>query len=72
VTGQLVQGAAAPALVAAAATAALLVVGTHGRGAVAGLILGSVSHDVLLNMPCPVIVIPRRKPAETDRTGASR
>jgi len=55
----LVQGAAAPALVDAAASAALIIVGTHGRGAIAGLILGSVSHDVLLNMPCPVMVVPR-------------
>jgi len=68
----LLQGAAAPALVEAAATAALLVVGTHGRGAVAGLILGSVSHDVLLNMPCPVIVVPRsRRTAEQRRSGTS-
>ncbi|MGO4782229.1 universal stress protein [Cryobacterium sp. W22_MBD10_FK3] len=68
----LVQGAAAPALVEAAKDAAVLVVGTHGRGAVAGLILGSVSHDVLLNMPCPVIVVPRsRRPADPTRSGAS-
>jgi nucleotide-binding universal stress UspA family protein len=72
VTGQLSQGAAAPALVAAASTAALLVVGTHGRGAVAGLILGSVSHDVLLNMPCPVIVVPRVTPAGAEPAGAAR
>jgi nucleotide-binding universal stress UspA family protein len=71
VASQLIQGSAAPALVAAAASARLLVVGTHGRGAVAGLILGSVSHDVLLNMPCPVIVVPRTKPG-ADRSGADR
>ncbi|PXA67540.1 universal stress protein [Cryobacterium arcticum] len=59
VSSVLMQGAAAPALVEAARTAGLVVVGTHGRGAVAGLILGSVSHDLLLNMPCPVIVVPR-------------
>lgn len=52
------KGAAAPALVEAARAAAMLVVGTHRRGAVAGLILGSVSHDVLLNLPCPVAVVP--------------
>jgi len=68
----LVQGAAAPVLVEAAATATVLVVGTHGRGAVAGLILGSVSHDVLLNMPCPVLVVPSARPQPgTDRTEAS-
>jgi nucleotide-binding universal stress UspA family protein len=73
VTSQLLQGAAAPALVAAAQAAGLLVVGTHGRGAVAGLILGSVSHDVLLNMPCPVMVVPRTgRSARGDRTGGSR
>ncbi|ASD22078.1 hypothetical protein B7495_08215 [Cryobacterium sp. LW097] len=71
-SGTLVQGAAAPALVEAAGHAALLVVGTHGRGAVAGLILGSVSHDVLLNMPCPVVVVPRSRPAaEPQLSGAS-
>ena len=46
------------ALVHAAAEAQLLVVGTHGRGALGGLILGSVSHDVLMNMPAPIGVVP--------------
>jgi nucleotide-binding universal stress UspA family protein len=53
-------GPAAAALVDASGQAELLVVGTHGRGSVGSLILGSVSHDVLLNLPCPVAVIPRR------------
>ncbi len=46
-------------VVGAAAGASLLVVGSHGRGVIGGLILGSVSHDVLLNMPAPVAVVPK-------------
>ncbi|GAA1419754.1 universal stress protein [Agrococcus citreus] len=38
--------------------ARLAVVGTHGRGAIAGLLLGSVGHDLLMNMPCPVAIVP--------------
>jgi nucleotide-binding universal stress UspA family protein len=48
----------AQALVDAAKDAELLVVGSHRKGVLAGLIIGSVSHDVLLNLPCPVAVIP--------------
>lgn len=52
-------GASAPvAIVSEAHGAALVVVGAHGRGALGGLILGSVSHDVLMNMPAPVVVVP--------------
>ena len=43
-------------LVAAAHEAQLLVVGSHGRGAIARLMMGSVSHEVLLHIPCPTIV----------------
>lgn len=71
-TTMLMQGAAAPALVDVAASATMLIVGTHGRGAVAGLILGSVSHDVLLNMPCPVLVVPRGPIATERNPGGSR
>jgi nucleotide-binding universal stress UspA family protein len=52
---------AARLLVERSRGASLLVVGSHGRGALGGLILGSVSHDVLMAMPVPVAVIP---PAE--------
>lgn len=53
-------GSAAVAIVRAAAGASLVVVGSRGRGAIAGFFLGSVSHDVLLNMPAPVAVVPMR------------
>ena len=59
ITEVLKQGTAASVLVAASRAASLVVVGTHGRGAVGSLFLGSVSHDVLLNLPCPVAVVPR-------------
>ncbi len=46
----------ARALLQAAATAQLLVVGSHGRGALSRLWMGSVSHEVLGHAPCPTII----------------
>lgn len=60
VTQHLQPGSAAAAIVHAAAHSSLVVVGSRGRGALASLVLGSVSHDVLLAMPAPVAVIPRK------------
>lgn len=60
VTKLLHAGSAATAIVRAASNASLVVVGSRGRGAIAGFFLGSVSHDVLLNMPAPVAVLPKK------------
>ena len=50
------------ALLDRARDAALLVVGSHHRGALQRVILGSISHAVLHQAPCPVAVI--REPEE--------
>ncbi|MFC7342927.1 universal stress protein [Saccharopolyspora griseoalba] len=40
--------------------ASLLVVGSHGRGAVRRALLGSVSHGIVNRAPCPVAVVPAK------------
>jgi len=52
-----VRGGAAGALVEQARSADLLVVGSRGRGAVVGMLLGSVSHACLQHATCPVAVV---------------
>lgn len=47
----------AHALMEQADGAALLVVGSHGRGAVRSVVVGSVSHAVIYHAPCPVAVV---------------
>jgi nucleotide-binding universal stress UspA family protein len=51
------RGSPAGALLDAATTGDLLVVGSHGLGAVRGLLLGSTSQAVLHHAPCPVAVV---------------
>lgn len=48
---------------AEAERADMILVGSHGRGAVGRLLLGSVSEHVVRNAPCPVLVVrPREAP----------
>jgi nucleotide-binding universal stress UspA family protein len=58
-------GAAAPELLddAIAWNADLLVVGSHGHGALAGLLLGSVSAELVDHAPCPILIA--RRPVAT-------
>ena len=63
VTGDVVQGNAAAVLLRAAGNADLLVVGSRGLGGFTGLVLGSVSTQVLHHAPCPVLVVRNRSRA---------
>lgn len=52
------EGIAAPVLLDSARTADLLVVGSRGHGAFAGMLLGSVSMHCVHHARCPVVVVP--------------
>lgn len=63
VTRRLAHGGARDALLTAAHDAQLLVVGSRGRGGIAGMTLGSVSIAMLHHAPCPVGVARPTPPA---------
>jgi nucleotide-binding universal stress UspA family protein len=55
-----VEGHPATVLVEQARDAELLVVGSRGRGAATGLLLGSVSQSIAHHAPCPLVIVPLR------------
>jgi nucleotide-binding universal stress UspA family protein len=57
ITGMLVRGSPATALLDAAKDADLLIVGSRGHGGFSGLLLGSTSSQVAHHAPCPVLVV---------------
>ncbi|WP_395243846.1 universal stress protein [Agromyces sp. MMS24-K17] len=57
VVRRVIAGDPVAALVDEATEAKLLVVGSHGRGALARFLLGSVSHGVLAHLEAPTVVV---------------
>jgi nucleotide-binding universal stress UspA family protein len=57
VEGEVYSGAAERGLVEASSNASLVVVGSRGRAAVAGALMGSVSQAVLHKASCPIAVV---------------
>ena len=54
---RMVRGRAADSLIAESANAAMLVVGSRGRGGFRGLLLGSVSQQIAQHGSCPVVIV---------------
>ena len=66
---EVMRGAAADLLVEVAEEADLLVVGNRGRGALRGLLLGSVALHCVLHAACPVMVVHPQSGGPRLRTG---
>ncbi|UKA67146.1 universal stress protein [Arthrobacter sp. FW306-05-C] len=57
VTGKIVEGNPASALIDASRDADLVALGSRGHGGFTGMLLGSVSHQTIHHAHCPVLVI---------------
>ncbi len=62
VTADLVRDNPTSALTRAAARSSMIVIGSHGRGVVAGSLLGSVGSDLVGRLARPICVVPPHAP----------
>ena len=60
VTGELIQGDPVKEIIRVARedNSDLIVMGTHGRGALEHVLLGSIAEKVVRKAPCPVLTVP--------------
>lgn len=74
VTTEVLFGSPANAIVVAATTnrADLIVMGTHGHGAVMHMLMGNVAERVVRMAPCPVLTVREPKSEETTTVAKSR
>jgi nucleotide-binding universal stress UspA family protein len=61
VSSALLEGSAAEELISETQPDDMLVVGSHGRGGFAGLLLGSVGQQCAHHARCPVVIVPSRR-----------
>jgi nucleotide-binding universal stress UspA family protein len=67
VSGEVASGPAAGVLVRKSDEAAMMVLGSQGRGGLAGLFLGSVSRQVAAHVECPAIIVrPAQDPSSRE------
>ncbi len=65
------EGGTAHVLLRESADAVMLVVGSRGHGGFAGLLLGSVSHNLAAHSSCPVLIVHAEKRDELDTEAAT-
>ena len=64
---EVAEGRPADVLSAAARSADLLVLGSHGHGRMRHTVLGSVSEECIREASCPVVVLPVGQESEVER-----
>jgi len=71
IRAELAEHSATVALEEASKTAAMRVLGSHGRGRLLKLLVGSVAEHCLREASCPVVVIPARTVPEPEKETAA-